>query len=141
MTNTIKQTYFLTHSVETVWEYLTNAELLEKWLMPNDFKLKDGYEFSFKTNPILQFDCDGVFHCKVLEIEPLKKLVYSWDTGPGDGTFNLKSIVEWILIKKENGTELQLTHSGFTDENLAIYTAMTDGWAKNVQKIIKHLNS
>ncbi len=141
MTNTIKQTYFFSQSIETVWEYLTNADLLEKWLMPNDFLPIQGHEFSFKTNPLPQFNSNGIFYCKVLEIEPKKKLIYSWNAGSGNGIFNLKSIVEWILTEKENGTELQLTHSGFSEENLAIYTAMTDGWAKNVQKIINHLNS
>lgn len=141
MTQEITQTYFFPNSLETVWEYLTNPELLEKWLMPSDFKPVLNHEFSFRTNPLPQFNCDGIFHCKVLEITPMKKLIYTWNAGSGGGTFNLKSVVEWTLIKKESGTELQLIHRGFTDENLAIYTAMIDGWGKNIQKIINHLNN
>lgn len=141
MTQIIKQIYFFPNPVKIVWEYLINSELLEKWLMPNNFQPVLNHEFYFKTNPLPQFNCDGIFHCKILEIDPMKKLIYSWNAGSGNGTLSLKSIVEWTLVEKENGTELQLTHKGFTDENLAIYNAMIDGWGKNIQKIVNHLNN
>ncbi len=138
---TIKQNYFFPNKLETVWEYLTNSELLEKWLMPNDFKPILNHQFTFKTNPLPQFNCDGIFHCKVIEIEPMKKLVYSWNSDSGEGSLNLLSTVEWTLLEKDNGTELQLIHSGFTNENFEIYSAMMNGWKENVEKIMKNLNA
>jgi hypothetical protein len=44
-------------------------------------------------------------------------------------------------VPKDNGTELQLVHSGFKDENISIFTGMVDGWLKNIQKMIELLNN
>jgi len=142
MNTSIRQQFFYDHPIEAVWEYLTKAELLSQWLMPNDFQLVPGYDFQFKTKPLPQFDCDGIFYCKVLEIVPLRKLSYSWKAGPGDGKISLYSVVVWTLVGKDNGTELQLVHSGFKEiENFGIYNGMTDGWLKNMEKIAKQLNA
>lgn len=141
MKTEIKHKWFYNQSAEDIWEYLTKAELIEKWLMPNDFEPKVGHEFKFKTNPIPSLGLDGNFYCKVLEIIPKKKLVYSWKGGMDKNNLTLKTIVEWTLETKENGTELRLTHSGFKKENSSILTAMFDGWDKNIQKMFKHMKS
>ncbi len=133
---------FYNHPVEAVWEYLTNAELLSQWLMPNNFELIAGHEFQFKTKPMPQFESDGIFHCKVLEIMPFKKLSYSWKTGTGNGESSLDSLVVWTLVEKDNGTELNLSHTGFKEiENLGIYTGMNGGWLSNMKKVIGFLNT
>jgi len=131
---------FYSHGPEAVWEYLTNSELISQWLMPNDFEPVVGHEFTFKTRPIPNFEFDGIIYCKVLEIVPLKKLVYSWKGGPGDGRINLDSVVTFTLTSKSDGTELLLEHSGLM-ENINIYTAMSDGWLKNIRKIDDLINS
>lgn len=141
MNKSIQQQIFYTHPPKAVWAYLTQPELMSQWLMPNDFQLIVGYDFSFKTKPIPSLDLDGIFNCKVLEIVPYKKLSYSWKGGPGDGKITLDTIVVWTLVEKNNGTELQLVHSGFKEiENYSIFMGMTDGWAKNMEKIAKLLN-
>jgi len=142
MANSIKHTVFFQHKPEAVWEYLTNAELISQWLMKNDFLPIVGHEFQFRTNPYPKLDFDGIVYCKVLEIVPYEKLVYSWKGGPGNGKITMDSIVEWKLVEKDNGTALFLEHSGFKEiENLAIYSAMDDGWFKNMHKIIDLLNA
>ena len=94
-----------------------------------------GHEFQFRTNPIPILNYDGVFHCKVLEIVPYKKLSYSWN-----GRITRDTLVVWKLQAKDKGTELLLEHSGFSkEENFAIYTGMTVGWVNNVYKIVAHL--
>jgi uncharacterized protein YndB with AHSA1/START domain len=142
MNTSIRQQFFYAHPPEAVWDYLTKAELISQWLMKNDFQPILGHEFQFRTNPLPKFDFDGIAYCKVLEIVPFKKLSYSWKGGPGNGQMSLDSVVVWTLVEKNNGTELQLEHSGFKDiENFAIYTAMTDGWMRNIQKIAELLNT
>jgi len=142
MTKSIHQQIFYAHPPAVVWDYLTKADLMALWLMPNDFEPIIGYDFQFKTKPLPQFNSDGIFYCKVLEIVPHKKLSYSWKASPGDGTISLDSVVVWTLVEKDNGTELLLEHSGFKEiENLNIYNAMTDGWFKNLQKITNILNT
>jgi uncharacterized protein YndB with AHSA1/START domain len=110
--------------------------------MKNDFQPIVGHDFQFRTSPIPSLDLDGIVYCKVLEIVPLKKLSYSWNSGPGEGKITLESIVEWKLQSTEKGTELFMEHSGFTkSEHLALYNALTDGWLKNIHKIAARLNA
>ncbi|GGX29382.1 SRPBCC family protein [Aquimarina muelleri] len=141
MKTEIKHKWFYNQSVEVIWEYLTKAELIEKWLMPNDFEPIVGHEFKFTTNPVPGLALDGIFYCKVLEITPLKKLVYSWKGGSSKNKVTFDTIVEWTLESKDNGTELRLVHSGFKEENGSILTAMFDGWDKNIQKMFNHIKS
>lgn len=141
MQTEIKNEWIYEQSPNEVWEYLTQMELIALWLMPNSFKPIPGYEFQFQTKPIPSLDLDGVFYCKVLEIIPLKKLSYSWRGGSGNGIFTLNTVVEWKLEPYGKGTKLSLIHSGFKEANFAIFTGMTDGWQKNIQKMLNHLNS
>jgi uncharacterized protein YndB with AHSA1/START domain len=142
MTKTIHQQFFFSHPIETVWDYLTKPELMQQWLMKNDFQPIVGHDFQFRTNPIPSLDFDGIFYCRVLEIIPFKKLSYSWKSGPGEGEITLDSVVVWQLQTKDNGTELFLEHTGFAkEENLNFYHGLTDGWLKNLQKIDKLLNT
>jgi uncharacterized protein YndB with AHSA1/START domain len=142
MAKSIQHNFFFPQPPSAVWEYLTNSELLELWLMKNNFEPVPGHEFQFRTNPIPGFQFDGVCHCKVLELVPFKKLSYSWKGGPGNGIINFDTVVTWKLEEKNGGTELFLDHSGFAEEaNVAIYKGMTDGWLKNVDKIANLLNA
>jgi uncharacterized protein YndB with AHSA1/START domain len=142
MAKIIKHQFFFPHPPETVWEYLTKSELMEQWLMKNDFQLIVGLDFQFRTGPIPSLDFDGIFYCRVLEIVPFKKLSYSWKSGPGEGKITLDSVVIWKLEPKDKGTELFLEHSGFAKkENLIFYNGLIDGWLKNLQKIDKLLNA
>src|SRR3954466_799996 len=128
MTKIIKHQYFFSHPVETVWEYLTKPELMAQWLMKNDFQPVVGHEFRFQTGPIASLSFDGIFYCKVLNIEPFKTLAYSWDCGPGDGKITLESVVTWQLERKDNGTEVFLNHTGFNrEENLDFYHGLMHG--------------
>ena len=136
MADKIKHQFFFPHHSEQVWEYLTRAELMELWLMPNDFLPILGHDFQFRIKPMPQLDFDGIVYCKVLEIVPPKTLSYSWKSGSGNGKIDLESIVVWKLIPKDNGTELLLEHTGFRGfDNLGMFSAMNDGWFKNIQKI------
>lgn len=142
MTQHIKHQFFFPHPPETVWEYLTKSELMAQWLMKNDFQPLVGHNFQFRTGPIPNLDFDGIFYCKVLEIVPLKKLSYSWASGPGKGEITLDSVVVWKLVPKDNGTELFLDHSGFAkEENLNFYNGLNHGWTEKLQNIANLLNA
>ena len=142
MTKSIKHNFFYPHPPERVWEFLTKPELMEQWLMKNDFQPIVGLDFQFRTNPIPSLDFDGIFYCKVLEIVPFKKLSYSWKSGPGDGKITLESIVVWKLQPTEKGTELFLEHSGFSkEENLDFYNGLMHGWLEKFQKIAELLKA
>ena len=140
MAKIIQHQIFYPNPPQAVWDYLTVPELMKQWLMPTNFEPVLGHEFQFTAKPMADFDFDGIFHCKVLEVTPLKTLSYSWDFGPGNGVLN-KSAVYWTLTEKDNGTELLLIHRGFEGSDiLPIFDAMDKGWLGNINKILKLLN-
>lgn len=142
MKQIIKHQFFFSHPAETVWEYLTKSELMEQWLMKNDFQPVVGRDFQFRTGPIPGLNFDGIFYCKVLEIVPFKKLSYSWKSGPGEGKIDLESVVIWKLEPKDKGTEVFLEHSGFAKkENFDFYNGLNHGWVEKLQNIDKLLNA
>ena len=72
------------HPVERVWAALTSPEALSAWLMPTDFAPEVGRAFTFRTWPAPGFD--GVVRCRVLELDPPTRMVWSWEGGPIDTT-------------------------------------------------------
>ena len=133
---TIRHQFEYDHSPEAVWEFLTKADLLAQWLMPNDFKPASGHKFNFLTKPMPKFGFDGIVHCEVIEIKPYTTLSYSWKGG------NLDTVVTWTLAPKGKGTVLTLEHKGFKGiKNLFPYVMMSGGWAKIGKKVGKLLNA
>jgi uncharacterized protein YndB with AHSA1/START domain len=142
MTSSIQHEFFFPHQPQVVWEYLTKAELIEQWLMKNDFLPIVGYDFTFHTRPMPNLHFDGIVYCKVLEMVPCKKLSYSWKGGPGNRQITLDSLVVWELHPKDNGTKLSLLHTGFRElEDFTMYSIMNDGWLKNIHKIASLINT
>ncbi|MEO6315734.1 MAG: SRPBCC domain-containing protein [Chitinophagaceae bacterium] len=140
MEKVIRHQFFFAHPPEIVWEYLTNPALMELWLMKNNFQLALGAEFQFRTGAAPALNFDGIFHCKVLEIVPFKKLSYSWGAGPGNGEIQLDSVVVWKVEATEKGTDVVLEHRGFAKvENLEFYNGLNQGWVEKFEKIAKLL--
>ena len=65
---------------EKVWRALTQPDLIEEWLMKNDFKPVVDHRFSFRADW-------GAVDCRVLAVEPNKMLSYTW------AAYGLKSVV------------------------------------------------
>jgi uncharacterized protein YndB with AHSA1/START domain len=118
MQKEVRQTWFFRQSPEEVWDYLTKPELLALWLMETDFQPVVGHKF--------RFVCSVVNDCEVLEVHPYKKLSYSWQTNSAKTGKPFNSKVVWTLTKKDDGTELQLVHDGFTA--LEDVTGHDEGW-------------
>jgi uncharacterized protein YndB with AHSA1/START domain len=120
-----------------VWKALTSAELIGRWLMPNDFVAEVGRRFTFRTRPM--GDWDGVVHCEVLELVPQEKLVYSWKGGSrGNAGYGsaLDSVVTWTLAPAAGGTHLRMVHAGFrSPDNDVAFDAMNPGWSRILQSI------
>jgi uncharacterized protein YndB with AHSA1/START domain len=127
----------LPHAPEVIWKVLTEPELLSRWLMQNDFAARVGHRFTFKARPM--GDWDGVVRCEVLEIEPHRRLVYSWVGGSANNAVHgsvLDSVLSIDLTPVPGGTRLRLVHDGFrSPQNDAGYDAMSKGWGGIVQRI------
>ena len=67
------------HSLESVWDALTDRDRIRDWLMENDFKPIVGYRFRFHTKPGPGFD--GIVNCEVLKVDRPHVLSYTWVGG------------------------------------------------------------
>lgn len=127
----------LPHPPEVIWRVLTEPELLSRWLMKNTFAPRLGHQFTFQARPM--GDWDGIVHCEVLEIDPPRRLVYSWVGGSSANKVEgsvLDSVLSIDLMPVEGGTRLKLVHDGFrSPQNDAGYDAMSGGWKGIIQRI------
>jgi uncharacterized protein YndB with AHSA1/START domain len=115
-------------SPELVWAAITTREAMAVWLMPNDFELRIGHRFQFKTQPAPGFD--GIVRCEVLEINPLHKLVYTWVGGGVD------TRVTWNLYPQGSGTRLTLDHEGFRGlRGFFVSSILGKGWRSKILRI------
>ncbi len=108
---------------EKVWRALTQPQLIEAWLMKNDFSPEVGRRFDLSADW-------GAVDCQVLAVEPNKALSYSWNVTRGDRADALTSVVTWTLTPTGAGTHLRMEQSGFrTDQPLYFGGAMA-GWPR-----------
>ncbi|HEY2824851.1 MAG TPA: SRPBCC domain-containing protein [Gemmatimonadales bacterium] len=121
----------LPHSPQKVWRALTDPALLSEWLLPVvDLKLEPGAAFSFKAQP--QPGWDGVVNCRLAEIEPHRKLSYTWVVGDMD------TVVTFTLTPTPtaSGTRLSLVHSGFKPDQKQNFGGARYGWKMMGGKLV-----
>jgi len=120
------------HAPEKLWRALTEPALLTQWLLSNDFLPEIGREFQFKNEPVGGWD--GVIDCKVLALDPLQRLAYSWRA------FGHESTVEFTLTPADGGTHLRMEHSGFRANQEAAYRGAQYGWQRFIENLERLLN-
>ncbi|MFD0687499.1 SRPBCC family protein [Actinomadura fibrosa] len=126
---TIEVEEFLPHPPVKVWRALTDADLLARWLMPNDFRPVVGHRFTFVTTPIPHVDFDGIVQCEVLKIDEGRLLRIGWSGGGLDTTLT------WRLAAEGRGTRLFVEHAGFDLDDPAqayAFRGMGGGWRSRV---------
>ena len=120
-TETISFDFDLPHAPEKVWRALTEPELLAEWLLPViGLELEPNATFTFKTQAYPGWD--GTVNCRFLEIEPLRKLSYTW-TVPF-----LDTVVTFTLTPTPSGTRLGVVQSGFRPEQKRESGGARYGW-------------
>ena len=136
MKNKITTEITYAHSVEKVWQALTNAEAMSQWLMPCNIKPEVGHQFEFRTKPSPGFD--GIVKCEVLEIKEKELLVFSWSGGSLENTR-----VSFQLTALGDQTKLSFEHSGFQGffNKLIVRKILANGWKKQIliKKLPKYL--
>jgi uncharacterized protein YndB with AHSA1/START domain len=95
------------HPLERVWQALTDSATIARWLMPNTFQPRVGYQFTFQTNPMPALNFDGICHCEVIACEEPRLLSYTWNGGA------LRTLVKYQLEPEGAGTRLRFEQSGF----------------------------
>jgi uncharacterized protein YndB with AHSA1/START domain len=116
------------HPPEKVWRALTQSELIADWLMANDFEPVVGRRFNFRSQPMPHWN--GVTDCEVLEVEPPRRLAYSWNASGDEARDGIKTMVTWTLTPTDGGTEVRMEQSGFRLDQDANYQGATYGWRR-----------
>ena len=92
--------------IARVWKAITDVEEMRRWYFDlKEFKPEVGFEFRFTV------EHEGFTYehqCKIKEVIPGKKLVYSWRYEGHEGD----SLVTFELFADGGKTRLKLTHEG-----------------------------
>jgi uncharacterized protein YndB with AHSA1/START domain len=110
------------HSPEKIWRALTQPQLIEEWLMKNDFMPVADHRFNLRADW-------GAVDCQVLAIEPNKTLSYTW------AAYGLESVVTWTLTPSGTGTHLRMEQSGFRPDQQQAYQGAKYGWQQFLAKL------
>lgn len=91
----------------TLWKAITEKELMKLWYFDlKEFKAEVGFTFKFIGGP--KDGAQYVHLCKITEVIPLEKLVYSWNYEGYEG----ESHVTFEVLEIDKKTKLKLTHAG-----------------------------
>jgi uncharacterized protein YndB with AHSA1/START domain len=115
---------------ETIWRALTQPQLIEQWLMKNDFRPVVNHHFKFRADW-------GSVDCRVTAAEPNKTLSYTW------AAMGLESLVDWTLTPSSSGTQLRVEQSGFKPDQQQVYEGAKAGWQQffaGLERVVKGLS-
>jgi len=120
----------LTHPPTQVWRALTEPELIARWLMPGDFRLKVGHRYVRSAVAMPGTGFSGSVQAEALAFELGRMLRVRWRDADPDSA----SLADWTITgtlePEGRGTRLFLRHEGFDPDNplhLRVYTIMTGG--------------
>lgn len=124
----LRKRVFYPHPVGAVWKAITDPAALAEWLMPNTFVPEVGRRFQFMTDPV-KYCPDARTECEVLELDPPRRMVWSWQMIPRDGSAPGEPMtVTWTLTEARGGTTLELLHEGMEQISWGVRMAMRMGW-------------
>ncbi len=104
---------------DRIWRALTQPQLIEEWLMKNDFEPVVGHGFNLRADW-------GTVDCRVLAVEPNRMLSYTWNA------YGLESVVTWTLTPTSTGTRLRMEQAGFRPDQPQYYEGAKGGWQRFV---------
>jgi uncharacterized protein YndB with AHSA1/START domain len=112
----------IAYAPEKIWRALTQPHLIEEWLMKNDFEAVVERKFNLTGDW-------GAVDCKVLKIQPIRTLSYSW------AAHGLESVVTWTLTPTSKGTNLRMEQTGFRSDQEQAYRGAKMGWGNFFAKL------
>lgn len=133
-TTEIRKNIVINASIETVWPYVSTADGIGAWFMPNDMELVEGNEFTLQAGPW------GESLCKVTEVQSPNRLSFDWGKD-WQVHFELKEI--------NDRTELTFIHAGWEDgkqtefgeSHDVVRPRMSGGWDGLLAKLKKTIES
>lgn len=124
------KTIFLDATRETVWGFLTEADMLAKWFHRAAADLAEGEDYQLLGEGG-QPQCWGT----VTRMQPPESLTYSFTIGPANGAM---TTVTWLLDEIAGGTRLTLHHDGISTiegSPLGLFVALDKGWDQHLGRL------
>ncbi len=135
----IKKTIVVNSNSSNVFRKISDENELKKWWVDIPIlekKVGGHLMFRFLKENSEMLKKDYVVKGKVLQIEPDKKLVYTWK--PVDDPNFPNSIVDWTIEPiNSNNTKITLTHSGL--QGCKTFDLLEAGWDFFLNKLEKKL--
>ena len=133
-TTEIRKNIVINAPIETVWPYVSTADGIGAWFMPNDMEPVEGKEFTLQAGPW------GESLCKVTEVQAPNRLSFDWGKD-WQVHFELKGI--------DDQTELTFIHAGWEDgkqtefgeSHDVVQPRMSGGWDGLLAKLKKTIES
>jgi uncharacterized protein YndB with AHSA1/START domain len=121
------------HSLDKVWRALTQAPLLEDWLMANDFQPTVGHRFTFHMAPMQGWN--GVTDCEVLTVVPHEELSYTWNASGEEAATGIRTVVKWTLAQVDGAVLVRMEQSGFREQDQRNFMGAKYGWERNLGEL------
>ena len=121
------------HSLDRVWRAITQAPLLDDWLMANDFQPRVGHRFTFHMAPMQGWN--GVTDCEVISVVPREELAYTWNASGAEAATGLKTVVKWTLEAFDGGVLVRMEQSGFREQDQRNFMGAKYGWERNLGEL------
>jgi uncharacterized protein YndB with AHSA1/START domain len=125
--------------IERVWAYLTESDLRRKWLASGDMELKVGapFELVWRNGELTSppgkrpegFGEEHRMESRIIEVDPPRKLVFTWGKGSGDVSFELEPRGERVL--------LTVTHRRLPDRGMMV--GVSTGWHAHLDMLVARL--
>jgi uncharacterized protein YndB with AHSA1/START domain len=122
---------------ERVWAYLTESELRRQWLASGEMDLTPDASFELVWRNDELTDPPGErpegaaeehrMECRIVEVEPPRKLVFTWGTG---------SEVTWALEPAGAHVLLTVIHRRLADR--AALLNVSSGWHAHLDVLVAH---
>jgi len=122
-------------SINKVWEGLISRESLSAWLMETDnFEPKLGCKFELYC--VDEMGHRDEYQCKVLALEPPKRMLWSWVLASDED--QKLTQVEFELEAANEGTKITILHSSDLDRE--VLERFRDGWPHKLDNLLKLLS-
>ena len=137
MEDKIVKEYNFNHPIDKVWKAISSADEISAWFIKADFEPKPGYKYTFTASE--EQNCTQITG-EVKEATPYT-LAYTWVL---ENT-TVETLVTWKLEPHENGTRLNLEHSGISaypgDTAVAMFKNYSGGWQACADELTKYLEA
>lgn len=134
MKDVISKEYVFNHTIDQVWNAITNAEEISSWFLKTNFKAEVGYKYVFNS---AEENCSAISG-EVKEAQPFT-LVYTWIVAET----TVETTVKWVLEQVDGGTKLYLEHSGIEnyagDTAVKMFNSFSGGWDNCIDALTQYL--